>query len=794
MNGSIMGYKACGGYTLVYCCFSFAVGAVLLRFKSELWSVWVYAAVIVLLVLLFIVWRRSAILWAGMIGFAWAGFMAANLLKNELPRELEKTDIVVHGEVIGVVEKNETGGRFVFRIDQLNLRDEILKSPGRVRLNVYKLGFVPDTGETWRYTVRLKRRHGLQNFGAGFNYETWLFQQRILATGYVVSGQQITNSATPSGGFWSSVHRLRLNFSQFISQQLDDTTAVALLSALSVGVRSSLTPSDWEVLQRTGTVHLVAISGLHVGLVALLGALFVGLLWRCSSSGCRRFPAPYAGLVGALCFGTSYAVLAGLTVPTQRAVLMLAALVLIKLFRKHIPIWAGLGIVLSLMIVMDPLVAFSSSFWLSFSAVLVLMLGAGGKTVPSSGPFSLQRWRRTTLSWINIQWWLLIGMLPVVALAFQRVSLVAPLANMLAVPCIGFAVVPLGLLGLVSWWTGFENFAYVLVKAAAMMISFIWQYLESLSALNWASHKFPTPTIFESVFAFSAILVFRCIRSLHGAIILSFWFIPIIIPTRDDLGPHEFRYSMLDVGQGLASVVTTQNHVLVFDAGAHYKSGFNLASAVVVPYLRYRGTSKIDKFFVSHNDNDHQGGEQFIRENFAIIATYRGEKEQGQLGKYCVRGQDWEWDGVEFDVIWPLENGNYQGNSGSCVVRVRSRYGSLLITGDIEKIAEVQIARDFGSEIDVDVLQAPHHGSKTSSTTFLLDHATPKLALVSAGYLNRFQHPHYEVVKRYHDRGITIINTATSGAIEVVFASDGLGIETSRRKAKKFWIKDSDFW
>ena len=683
---------------------SFAAGVITIRFLPGLlppyFSMGTMAICLALLGFLFAPKHRLlgqgftrlvAITLAFVVGLSWAVKKAEEIAVQSLPETLQRQDLDVTGTVVGAVETLAKGVRFEFSISSLRSGGVLYVSPGRVRLRTYDSNFAPESGETWRLTVRLKPSHGLQNPGSAFDYEAWLFQKRIRATGYVRSGSETRLAISKSPTLWERTNNLRRRYVADLQSALTAGHHAGFVSALSVGIKSGIDDAEWRILQNTGTAHLVAISGLHIGLVALMGGMAVGWLWRRWARGCLWVPSPIVGALGGLVLGIGYGILAGFTLPTRRALCMLVAVVLGIILRRRGKSLEILVSALAMVLLIDPLSPLSASFWLSFIAVAVLVIAsqtAGAASVFGASESVSRKVFQTFKQWSRMQWWLLLGMAPVLLLSFHKVSLIAPLANLVAVPVVGMVVVPLCLLGLVAYLSGVEVAWLGLTTAASEVLSWVWRYLAWLDSLPYSHWVGREPSGWALLAAVCGCILMLKGKHLPGRWLGIVWFLPLFaIPDRD-LREGEFIYTMLDVGQGLATVVETSRHVMVFDTGAAYPSGFDLGEVAVMPFLRWRGIDRVDRLVVSHNDNDHIGGAAFVVGQVFIDSIYASNPEHPSLvnGQVCRAGQRWRWDGVDFAVLWPREGTGYRGNNASCVIRVTSRNGSLLLTADIEAV------------------------------------------------------------------------------------------------------------
>ena len=771
---------------------AFCAGVISLRFLEQLPPPGLTVAAAALAALLAVRgrWLRPVAAYA--LGFCWAGVVAAALLDATIPVGMEKRDAVISGRVVGVPAAGEGYQRFDFEVEQLQHRGVTHPSPGKIRLKIYQDQPRIRSGQRWRLTGRLKRARGFNNPGALFNYETHLFHHRLRATGYVRTRPPpvLLKSHDPH-----SVAAFRARAAGFIRDSLEPGGRAGLVTALAVGLRSDMRDRDWEVLVRTGTIHLVAISGLHIGLVSGLVMLVCGWGWRFAGALPLRLPAPKAGVAAGLLAGFIYALLAGMTIPTQRAVCMLAAVAVAMFFQRR-PFGAEtLVLALAVVLAFDPLAPLAAGFWLSFGAVGVLVIGVARTRTASrerSEAPSARRVLRQLGAWSAIQMLLFIGMAPLLLALFHRVSIAAPLANLVAIPAIGLAAVPSALLGLLLYAAGLEQAAALAFQISLWVIDALWNLLEWFSAAAWSVWQRPPPPPWSVPLAVVGALLLLAPRAFPAKRTGLLWFVPLLAAPGGGgaPGPGEFRYTMLEVGHGLASVVQTRNRLLVYDAGPRFPGGLDTGETVVVPFLRQLGAPAIDALVVSHGDNDHSGGHRALLEHFGAKRVLTSVPEMIPGSQRCRAGQRWVWDEVSFEVLWPppwSPQGRIRGNDASCVLKVSSAFGSVLLTGDIGKPAEEALVR---SRVDLaaEVLQVPHHGSKTSSTAAFLERVRPALALASIGYLNRYGHPHESVRARYARRRIPVYHTAGEGAIAVSFSGAAISVRGHRGAERKYWL------
>lgn len=803
-----MRQKRIGEYWRVLLLVFFSAGVVLLRFVEGLWLAWVYALAgcIAAALLLIGIWLHRSrghqfrlLLAAGICGFCWAGWTAAELLQNALPPNLEKKDVVITGVISGLVRDSGYGINFDFEIDSLNLAGAPQTYPERVRLSAYAPQFMPRAGETWQFTVRLKSPHGFQNPGAGFNYETWMFQQRIRASGYVRNNhaQRLANNNSLLARSERGIAKLRRRFAEMVRSRLGADSQRGIINALVVGARSDIAHSAWQLLQNTGTAHLVAISGLHIGLVAGLAGLLGSFLWRTMPALCQRLPAITVGIIVGVLAGVSYGLIAGLTLPTRRALSMLAVVAVAMLLKRRTNSLELLLLALAATLIVDPLAPLASSIWLSFGAVAILIIVA--KSGPTSATqTSSRRWHKAgwhkvlgwLALWMRIQLWLLLGMLPIMLFVFQKISLISPLANLLAVPIVGMVVVPLALFALIMFCLDFEWLSNSAIAICDWLLELVWRYLSTLATVPGSLWEQSLPPLWNIIAVLVGVAVFIAGKHLPCRWLGIIWLVPGLTATAGAPNFGEFRLTMLDVGQGLSVVVSTHKHVMVFDTGAAFRGGLNLGQSVVAPYLRFIGARQIDRLVVSHGDNDHIGGALALSQAFTIKSTRTsvvGAKGIPAGAVSCDSNDKWFWDGVSFEVIWPDQGKPYSGNNSSCVILIKAQTGSVLLTGDIEREVEYELVKRHPGLLQSQVLVVPHHGSKTSSSLALLDAVNPQIGLLSAGYLSRYGHPHRDIVGRYKLRDIMLVSTADEGAVTLLFSNAGVKISGHRQNQPRYW-------
>ena len=713
-------------------------------------------------------------------GLLWANLHFQQHSQRILSSAWQGQSMLVSGNINSLPERKNGNIRFTFIVTE---SDEKSLLNQHVRLSCYRCPWDLETGQTWQFTVRLKTPRGYASWGA-FDYEKYLFRHRVVATGYVRSREnnQLIRSQFK---FFNQQRAAVKDYFAPLARANDGEFAVgvAMLQALTIGDKSLLTHSQRQVFQATGVSHLMAISGLHVGLVFVFMTGVVGfLLWPVARI-FEYYPKQLIVLLPALAAAIYYAGLAGFSIPTQRAVLMLSIFVLAKLIARHSSLLRVLLISVFVLLLIDPFSVLDIGFWLSCTAVLIIGLAQNqSKTLENEAkPMSL----------IKLQPIIWLGMLPFSVLFFGQVSLVSPVVNLFFVPLFCLLLIPATLLlslltvmlnQLAGIALGTQALTYL-----AMAFSYVFSLLEVIAGFNLIKTSSNELSLISIILAVVCVLAwFFALRWRYWLLLLLGWSV-LTKATIDTQG--ELRIALIDVGQGLAMVIEAADYVLVYDTGPKYRSGFTAADASLIPYLRWRNIDYIDTLIISHGDNDHMGGYQTVTDAFDVgeVLTSRVDKLPNAIA--CQQGQQWQQGQTEFTIISPDAHTPKGSNNHSCVLKVRHGGVDTLITGDIEKRVERYLINNRQA-LNADIMLIPHQGSKTSSTAAFLDAVKPKLALVAAGYNNQYGHPHPKVMARYAARGIKVLSTINSGTILLSIDSSNTGqwkVQQYRQTNRRFW-------
>jgi competence protein ComEC len=662
-------------------------------------------------------------------------------------------------------------------------------------------------GEHWRFTVRLKRPHGNVN-PHGFDYEAWLFERGIRATGYVRAKADLHPERLPeadlpvSSVVGRTIDVARDHLRERYRNKLGEAPYGGILIALAMGDQQAIAPELWQVFAKTGITHLMSISGLHVTMLAGLAYAAMNWLWRRSVRLPLYVPAQQAAAVAGFVTALTYCLLAGFAVPAQRTLYMLGVVALAIVLRRELSASRVLAFALLVVLLIDPWAVLAAGFWLSFGAVALLFFATSGRF--TSGRLnrrseSAGRYWRGFLAWGWAQWAVTLGMLPALLALFQQFSLVSPLANAVAIPLISFVVTPLTLAGIVP---GLDVLLHVAHGATAILMGWV----ESLALKPWAVWQQAAPPGWAVVLALVGGLWSLMPRGIPARWLGLLCFLPLLTFAPERPASGSARVAVLDVGQGLAVHVQTRTHDLLFDTGPAFSAEADSGNRLIVPYLRAAGVRKLDRLVVSHRDKDHEGGAVSVLSAVPVVELLTSLPFEHPLSAWpvpqqqCVDGQEWEWDGVRFEVLHPPPNLiARKSNAVSCVLRIVAagqEGASLLLASDIEAEQESalvgrrsEVGRGGrGYLLTSDILVVPHHGSRTSSTPEFIRAVAAKDAIFTVGYRNRYGHPKEEVVERYSDSGARLHRTDSDGALLFDLSASPVQVEHQRQKRQRYWM------
>jgi competence protein ComEC len=790
---------------------------------------------------------------AAVAGYSYAAMRAQWRLGEVLPLAWESRELTLEGYIRGLPVGDRGSVRFTFAVDvgEVQRRTGIERFPSIVQLSWNARGgacpphLMP--GDRWRLVVRLKRAHGHANF-AGHDMEASLFERGIRATGSVVPRTGAIRLPGVAGGIGTTIDRLRFALRERIARALSDAKHRGIVTALAIGAQEAISADDRLALHRSGTSHLVAVSGLHIGFVAGLGALLAGWLWRRSCffgallarHGAREWPLVVAtpliaAAAGALC-AAGYAALAGFNVPAQRALWMSIVASVAFVVGRNVAFSLVLAWAAALVLLVDPWAVTAAGFWLSFGAVALIAFAMRGRlrvrgpddtsldvrdairasdpawqaslSMPddppgqrASGVSSLLAWRRwlargrtRCADALRAQAAVTLGLAPLTAYWFSQVSLVGPLANAIAVPWVSVLVAPVVLVA-VALPSPLDALAYEMAHA---LLEPLMRILHALAASPWADRHPPRPSFWSLAAALVGVGWCLMPRGWPLRFAAPLAWLPLVVPAAPEIEQGAFRLTALDVGQGASILIETRRRALLFDAGPGPEST-HAGERIVAPFLRANGVGHLDTLVVSHGDADHAGGVPAVLDAAEIgqvlgglPATHRiwdAAHAAGIERLRCAAGQRWHWDGVEFEILWP-DPGPLpaRSNEQSCVLKVDAPGMSALLTGDIGARTERTLVARSAEALRADVLLVAHHGSNTSSTEPFLDSVDPLAAVFQVGYANRFHHPHPRVWSRFEAREIRLARTDLDGAVRASLVGGRLTLERYRVSHGRYWM------
>jgi competence protein ComEC len=767
---------------------------------------------------------------AGFIGFSWATYLTEQRLASVLCKELEGVDVLVTGVVDSLPGWGDQGVRFTLKVESIefeNNQSEVCSNqfPKRLSLGWYA-GWkgqhaLPEIkpGQRWRVPVQLKRPHGLMN-PHGFDFERWMFQHNLGANGSVrAQAKGLLKSWKPLLlddfviGFGAFVELSRWHLRERIKNfSPAGGDYVGVLIALVMGDQNAIPQDDWRVFNATGIGHLISISGLHVTMLAGLGAALANRLWR------RRdwpliCPAQKVAALSGFLVALIYTWLAGFQVPAQRTMYMVGILAVAmwtgRVTRSFDVWWWALFIVVFL----DPWAVYTPGFWLSFGAVAAILFAMPEEKGLSEYALSKKQPIKASLKEsARVQAVVTIALLPLTLYWFSQASVISPIANALAIPLVSFVVTPFAMLGAIL--PNPLNAGSLWVAHACMEL--VGWVLKPLAGLSWSVAGAAKPNFIYLLLSTVGVVICirpgRIIKTYRSRLLGLLCCVPLFfskdissLVLGSDIKQGDYRATVFDIGQGTAVLVETARHRLLYDTGPKTSPQSDAGERNLLPFLRGEGITFIDRLAISHKDTDHVGGALSLMKGvqfgdlmgtlpeWHFLISRADELKMPALP--CRAGQEWIWDGVLFKVWHPDSEMSFASslhlgkpNAMSCVIEVIGQGYSFWLTGDVEKGGEASIAREYVLADDVkSILLMPHHGSNTSSTSVFIDAIQPSWAIVQAGYRNRYRHPTTRVMQRYVEREIPTLETIHTGAQIWNFKKDGMNMNFWRKQQKRVW-------
>ncbi len=763
---------------------AYLTGIVAFHIGGATFSSYVIHGMLFLSILIFFGLKTYRWLCFFLIAVSWASVYSAHITSKIIDSSFEGVDLIASGYVCSLPNKKEQFVTFELCGSSLSILGQADKTLKRLRLKLswYTKDSVDPVGLN-TFVVRIKKPHGLEN-PYGFSYEKWLFRKAISGVGYIK--KRVEPSAIESEVWFSEgragifyqcpllsfscyITFARTAVSRFLDTKSDQLNNRALIKALTLGYRGEIDGQVWEVLKNTGTQHLIAISGLHIGLVfastyflvfTLLRIIGVALPLKAHEVALRR-RVPIS-LLSSLILSFSYSAIAGFAISTQRALIMVAVFTLCSLFRVGGSAYNRLLLAAVVVLIVDPNSVLDNGFWLSFLAVAVLFLSSM-KNVKAQ---ALPRYARLGGA-VKLQWAISVGLFPVLLAGGMGVSYTSLVANLVVIPFIGCITVPLLLLSFLVVPFSNSLSELLLVAVDGSLSLFLW-FIELLSGFEAVSISLES-----AIFGLSLCLLalFAIVYPLFKAVNIWALSVVLLLIVFKEQPPENKKIEVVvfDVGQGLAVTALHQRHAVIYDTGPSYREG-SAAERSILPYLKAKGVKEVDWLLLSHGDDDHAGGAHILENELNIAELISGEPSRissKSVVKKCRDGDKRQTDWYRATFYAATLPVRLSSNERSCVVRLVFDDISILLMGDLEKRSEMSMVKRLGGRLESDILIAGHHGSKNATSNALLGNVKPKVVIFSTGYKNRFNHPHPDVLSRVTDFGSKIYNTADDGAIVI---------------------------
>jgi competence protein ComEC len=678
------------------------------------------------------------------LGLTWALLHALVIS----PRGIPKMSVITQANITGLIASMPviTPDKVQFEFDILSFDKK--KAKARVLLACYEHCPIFSVGDIWHLEAKLKKPQNLGNPG-GFDVIRAHRARHITWVGY-----------THAGSFkYLGVHsgpkiylmKIRSYFSRHLNQHVFEPKTVGILQALTLGLGSEITQETWGLFRRTGTTHLMVISGAHIGLVAGLTYGFLRRFWSRLGILPIKIPSQRIASMGALCMAFIYSVLAGFGVPAERALVVCFFMLFRNITTKAFSVWQAFRYALFAVLLFEPHSVLMPGFYLSFMAVGIL--------ITVNQVIAAQGIRKMLLMQLSC----LIGLMPLTLFLFSYGSLNGFFANLLAIPWVGFFVIPIGLLIVfLGPYFSMDYFSLILDKAVMLLLRYL-DWIDQFARFNLdlsVSHLWSVGIL---MYAFGIAIILPIKRFLPVILVL---IASGLYAKQDKINWGEARVDVLDVAQGLSVVIETAHHKVIYDTGVKFYRGGDMGQLALVPYLKTLRTKVLDMVIISHPDLDHRGGLSSLEQAYAIRELLVDDPTFYHRGESCHQYPPWQWDGVLFEFL-PLSLGTPKKNNHSCVLKITTNFGSMLLTGDIEQSAERDLIKSHRSKLSASFLLVPHHESNTSSSSVFLEHVSPKAAIASYGFDNRYHFPHEKAVSRYAMQNIPVYSTEQCGLIHI---------------------------
>lgn len=659
------------------------------------------------------------------------------------------SNALVRGTIASIPVQTPNKTQFILALESIDNQP----AQALIQLAWYNNAPPVHAGENWQLSVKLKKPRNFLNPGS-YNYIASLASRHVQWTGYIRNKNNRLISTQLPHFNWLSV---REHLGKALTKLTINRRDAGILEALTLNLTSQITQEDWDLFRRTGTTHLFGISGEHIALVSGLIFSLTKWLWSRKVSFCLRIPALYVASISGLMMAVLYSFLAGFGPPVQRALIGCFFYTIYCLGKRRFSSWQIWRYALVGVLCLEPHAVFMQGFYFSFLAVACLLL-------------TQQRWGLKGYKGnLALQLSCLLGLLPLTLYWYAYGSINGFIANLFAIPLVGLLIVPLALITLLfcnmSW-------SWLLMKPLSFLVTVLFQGLALTERLAFININWSMTSMTFALALMGALFigVVLPIKPFNWMALL--WLILPLFPPKTHIPTGEALIHVLDVGQGLAVAIQTEHHVLLYDTGDQFFKGSDLGKMVILPYYNAMKITKIDTIVISHPDKDHRGGLKSVEAGIPVERLLVNNRRYYRHGSTCHPFSDWQWDGVSFH-FFPITEAFKGKNNTSCILQVTTAAGRLLLTGDIEAVAEDYLVKHYAEKLASDVLIVPHHGSKTSSSYRFLLEVAPRYAIASLGFDNRFHFPHPKTLASMKSLDIALYRTDECGMVEVTLPATG---------------------